>query len=140
MNDRQSRRFDTLVEEALENLPDRLRQLLDEFPLIVMDRPTRAMLKDLGLDGPAAPGDPDPAEEICGLHTGTAITEKSIERSGELPTQIHLFREGIVATAGGWGQPRADDEVYAEIVVTLLHEIGHHFGLDEDDLADLGYD
>ena len=42
--------------------------------------------------------------------------------------------------AGGWDQPDADDIVYEEIVITLLHEIGHHFGLDEEDLARLGYD
>ena len=111
-----------------------------EVPLIVMDRPSPAMLKDLGLAGPRPPGEEDPADEICGLHTGTAITERSIERTGELPTQIHLFRAGIINTAGGWSQPQADDAVYEEIMVTLLHEIGHHFGLDEEDLADLGYD
>ena len=93
------------------------------------------MLKDLGID----PSDPDAADEICGLHTGTAITEQSVERP-DLPTVINLFRRGIVSLAGGWDQAGADDEVYEEVRTTLLHEIGHHFGLDEGDLEELGYE
>jgi predicted Zn-dependent protease with MMP-like domain len=67
------------------------------------------------------------------------LTEKSVEH-GDLPTVIHLFRRGIVSLAGGWEQPNADDEVYEEVRVTLLHEIGHHFGLEEEDLEELGYE
>jgi predicted Zn-dependent protease with MMP-like domain len=79
-------------------------------------------------------------EELCGLHTGVAITDQSVEDSGRLPTDIHLFRVGIVALAGGWGGRDAEERIGDEIRITLLHEIGHHFGLEEDDLADLGYD
>jgi predicted Zn-dependent protease with MMP-like domain len=140
MNRRQRERFDALFDEAIEQLPPRVKALLDEIPVIVLDRPTAAMLRDLGID-PASKG---AGSDLCGLHTGTAITEKSMEVTGDLPTEIHLFREGIASLAGGWGQPMSEDDVddlvYEEIMVTLLHEIGHHFGLDEDDLAKLGYD
>ena len=51
---------------------------------------------------------------------------------------IHLFRIGIMAEAGG--EQATEEDLRREIRVTLLHEIGHHFGLDEDDLAELGYD
>ena len=140
MNRRDRERFDALLEEALEDLPDGVRRLLDEIAVIVLDRPTTAMLRDVGID----PAEPGAGDDLCGLHTGTAITEKSVEGMGELPTEIHLFREGIVNLAGGWGQAMSegevDDLVYEEIMVTLLHEIGHHFGLDEDDLAELGYE
>lgn len=129
------RRFDELVEQAIASLPPRIRQLLDEVPVVVMDRPDADMLRDSGLD----PDDPEAADELCGLHTGTALTQRSVEHSGDLPTVIHLFRRGIVAAAGGWHGPDADRRIYAEIRTTLLHEIGHHFGLDEDDLEQLGY-
>jgi predicted Zn-dependent protease with MMP-like domain len=83
-------------------------------------------------------------DELCGLHTGVAFTERSVTSSGDLPSEIRLFREGILAEAGGWEEPGEDvdaveDSIYEEIRITLLHEIGHQFGLDEDDLERLGY-
>jgi predicted Zn-dependent protease with MMP-like domain len=136
MNDDERDRFDALVEDAIEALPSRIRSLLEEVPVVVLDQPTRQMLIDLDID----PADESAADELCGLHTGTALTERSIEHSGELPTTVHLFRRGIIALAGGWDDPNADEEIYEEIRTTLLHEIGHHFGLDEDDLTELGYE
>lgn len=139
-------RFDALVEEAICTLPDRLHHLLDEVPVVVLDRPTPAMLRDLDID----PSDTQAAEEICGLHSGTPETEASVENPA-LTSNIHLFREGIISLAGGW-EPRSDfsedddtgpggeDAVYEEIMVTLLHEMGHQFGLSEEDLRELGYD
>lgn len=128
-------RFDDLLEEAIEALPPRIRALLDEMPVIALDEPTPEMLRDLGID----PADADALDELCGLHSGTAITERSIEHP-ELPDVIHLFRRGIVALAGGWDQEHADERIYEEVRITLLHEIGHHFGLSEEDLEELGYE
>ena len=78
-------------------------------------------------------------DELCGLHSGIPFTERSLDGT-DLPNEITLFRLGIIALAGGWEQPEADDVVYEEIMVTLLHEMGHQFGLDEDDLTGLGYE
>jgi predicted Zn-dependent protease with MMP-like domain len=136
VNDRQRERFDALVAEAVDELPEALADMLEEMPLIVLDCPEPGMLKDLGLD----PNDEVAANELCGLHTGYMNTELSIEHTGVLPSQVHLFRDGIVALAGGWGGKDADDRVYEQIMVTLLHEIGHQMGLDEDDLRELGYE
>jgi len=130
------RRFDALMEEAIDAMPDSIRDLIEQVPIIVMDEPDEKMLRDLGID----PEDEDARDELCGLHTGVMLTERSVEQSGELPTQVHIFRRGIVALAGGWDEDGADDLIYEEIVVTLLHEIGHHFGLSEEDLEGLGYD
>ncbi|HEX8876725.1 MAG TPA: metallopeptidase family protein [Phycisphaerales bacterium] len=128
-------RFDALLEEAIAQLPPPIRALLDEVPVVALDRPTPEMLRDLGID----PSDEEEATSLCGLHSGVAATERSVDRSGELPSEIHLFREGIIDLAGGFDQPDADDAVYEEIMVTLLHEIGHEFGLSEEDLDRLGY-
>ncbi|MFO0828775.1 MAG: metallopeptidase family protein [Phycisphaerales bacterium] len=142
MNRKDRERFDVLFEEVLEALPDGIHRLLDEAPVILEDRPSRKMLDDLGID----PEDDD----LCGLHTGVPLTQRSVNDHGVLPDVIHLFREGIVDQAGGWdevpddeGPPGAmmggEERIREEIRITLLHEIGHHFGLDEDDLDRLGY-
>jgi predicted Zn-dependent protease with MMP-like domain len=136
ISDEQRDRFDALVDEAVESLPPRIRALLDEVPLVVLDHPDKVMLREVGID----PADESALDELCGLHTGISLTEQSIEHSGELPTVVHIFRRGIVALAGGWDEPDSEDVIYEEIRTTILHEIGHHFGLDEEDLADLGYD
>lgn len=135
MTQQERDRFDALVEDALDALPRRVRALLDEVPLVVEDEPSAQILRDLGI----GPDDASAPDEICGLHTGTAMTDRAAVHE-DLPDVIHLFRRGIVSLAGGWGQPNADEEVYEEIRITLLHEIGHHFGLDEDDLEELGYE
>ena len=121
--------FDRLLESVLDAIPPRVRDLLDEAPLIVEDHPDPKLLEELGMDGRT--------EVLCGLHSGTPLIERSVIDHGE-PETIHLFREGIVEEAGG--RFIGDGRVAEEIRITLLHEIGHHFGLDEDDLERLGYD
>jgi predicted Zn-dependent protease with MMP-like domain len=143
-------RFDALVDEAVDALPRAIRRLLDEVPLIVIDEPSDDMLRDLGID----PRDHEARAEICGLHSGQPYTEPAFDSPPTLPGTIHLFRRGTIAQAGGWGAVRddgltfedgtpddrpPDDRVYEEIMITILHEIGHQFGLDEDDLERLGY-
>ncbi len=132
MTPEERRRFDDLLEEVLEEIPETIRELLDEVPVIVLDRPDAAMLADLGMPE-------SEADELCGLHTGTMATERSIDEAWRLPSQIHLFRVGIVAIAGGFDADEAGESVKEQIRITLLHEIGHEFGLDEDQLWDLGY-
>lgn len=122
-------RFDHLLEEVLDALPPKIRSLLDEVPVIVEDVPSPEVLEDLGML-------PENADELCGLHTGTGATERSVD-DAEMPSNIMLFREGIVAEAGGWNS--GDEAVQQEIRITLLHEVGHEFGLDEDNLDELGY-
>lgn len=144
MNHRERERFDGLLAEAMETLPEALRHLLDEVPLIVDDRPEPALAKSLAKEWGES-WTPEFAGEICGLHTGVPLTERSVGHSGVMPTDIRLFREGIINTAGGWeaGEEETDedvdDAVYEEIWITLLHEMGHHFGLTEEDLEALGY-
>ncbi|MBL8758037.1 MAG: metallopeptidase family protein [Phycisphaerae bacterium] len=140
-------RFDALLQDAIAALPPRFRHALEEIPVIVIDRPDAKMLDDLRREGTIPPNGPNPGdqaddEDLMGLHSGIAITERTLSAGGgglELPPTIHIFREGIVGHAGGWDQEYADDEIYEEIRITLLHELGHHFGLDEDELDELGY-
>ena len=113
--------------------------MLEESPLIVEDFPTDDFMRSLDMD----PQD----EDLCGLHSGSALTERSVSASGELPETIQIFRRGILDAAGGWdvtidedGEPMGGESaVEREIRITILHEIGHHFGLSEEDLDRLGY-
>lgn len=128
-------RFDRLVEQVIQSLPPTIRRAIESVPIVVLDRPTPELLH--GIEDPETLADSD---SLCGLHTGHAVAERSVEFSAQLPSQIHLFRVGIVDLAGGWTDPDADEAVAEEIRVTILHELGHEMGLDEDDLYDLGYD
>jgi predicted Zn-dependent protease with MMP-like domain len=140
-------RFDGLFEEALEHLPPRLRALLEEVAVVVDDRPDAVLARELYEELGHEEGETLEAfaGSLCGLHTGVPLTERSVSQAADLPTNIRIFREGIVNTAGGWdagegeSADEVDDAVYEEIMITLLHEIGHHFGLGERDLEELGY-
>lgn len=134
MNDEQRDMFDRLVDEVVESLPRELRELLEQVPVIVDDAPDEGLLDEMGEEDP---------RDLLGLHSGTPNTEASVEAGAELPPEIRLFRVGIADLAlgeVGWAAPDAQDRLREEIRVTLLHEIGHQFGLDEDDLERLGYD
>ena len=158
MNDRERERFDELVEEAINEMPPGIRKLIDQVPVVVTDGPDAALVQKLIVEGLLEDG--EDGSDLCGLHSGIALTHRSVEdpdgwgiADGGEPEQISLFREGIVdlafsseedggfegAIACDWSAQDADDRVYEEICITLLHEIGHHFGLDEDDLEQLGY-
>lgn len=122
--------FDELLEDVLASLPPQLHDLMEEVPLIVEDEPSRALVEDMGLE---------PGEDLCGLHWGIALTHRSVEHSGTLPDRMMLFRGPILRVAGWRGRGGDRHALREQIRITLLHEIGHHFGLDEDDLQRLGY-
>jgi len=128
------RLFDEKLDPLVAGLPAPILEQLEEVPVIVEDEPDDALLLDLGM----APG----IDDLCGLHSGVALTERSVEAAPDLPDQIMLFRGPIIRLAQshvpGTGRA-AVDELERQIRITLLHEIGHHFGLDEDDLDRLGY-
>lgn len=140
MTEAERDRFDRILEEVMADLPQGVLCLTEEMPVIVEDRPEQKLLDELSKEA----GEAIEPDELCGLHTGVAFTDRSATSSGELPSEIRLFREGILAEAGGWEEDGEDVEavegsIYEQIRITLLHEIGHQFGLDEDDLERLGY-
>jgi predicted Zn-dependent protease with MMP-like domain len=130
-------RFDKLFEEVLASLPEGIHRLIEECPIVLEDRPSRELLAELGID--------DEDEILCGLHTGVALTDRSVERP-DASDVVQIFREGVVDMAGGWDEDEDEEgpfggveRIREEIRITVLHELGHHFGLDEDDLDGLGY-
>jgi predicted Zn-dependent protease with MMP-like domain len=97
---------------------------VEEVPIEIKDRPSRKHLQSVGLSDDAV---------LLGLYSGVPLTERSVEHSGRLPDVIFLFQEDIELVSD------SEQQLQEEIRVTLLHEIGHYYGMDEDDLEKLGY-
>jgi predicted Zn-dependent protease with MMP-like domain len=116
--------FGELVEQALVNVPEPFAGYLEEVAVEVRVRPTRKQLKQAGL------GEED---LLLGLYVGHPLTERSVLESGRLPDLILIFQEDIELVSDSEG------DLIREIRTTVLHEIGHHFGMGEEDLSDLGY-
>lgn len=117
-------KFAELVERALAELPDPFAERLEEIPVEIRARPTRAMLRKLGME---------PDELLMGLYEGVDLTRRSVEHSGVLPGVIYIFQEDIELVC------ETEEQLLDEVRITVLHEVGHHFGLNEDDLNRLGY-
>ena len=140
MSRKERERFDKLFDEVFSQLPATVHAMLEEAPIILEDHPSEELAAELGIDLD------DPEDILCGLHSGVPLTERSVSDAEGLET-IHLFRMGILDLAGGWEAWEDDegqewggsDRIRAEIRITILHEVGHHFGLDETDLDRLGY-
>ena len=128
--------FDDILEEEIAALPADAAAVVSESGVIAEDEPPPEVLDDLQMT-------PAEGQDLCGMHFGVAYTERSVEDTGELPSQIMLFRGPIIRLAGYElidGREVRREELIEQIHITLLHEIGHQFGLDEDDLTELGYD
>ena len=123
-------KFAELVEQALAELPEQFASYLDEVPVEVRARSTAAMRKSAGVPGDGL---------LLGLYRGRALTNRSVEYSAGTPGDdfpfdvIYIFQEDIELASN------SEEELVKQVRVTVLHEIGHHFGLDEEDLDELGY-
>ena len=116
--------FEQMVGEAIAKLPEQFRQAIErDVPVQILPRPPLQMLRDL---------DMEPDELLFGLYEGLPRTElaEDIER---VPDRIWLFKEDLEQIS------ESAEHLREEVRITLLHELGHYFGLDEDDLERLGF-
>ncbi len=107
--------FETHVGEALASVPGELLDLLDNCVIVIADD---------------APED-DP--ELLGLYEGTPLTERGFSYTGVLPDTITIFRNPTLAICD------TVEDVVDEVNITVVHEIAHFFGIDDDRLHELGY-
>lgn len=119
-------RFERLVQRALDRLPPEFQDHLENVSVVIAEAPDRELLESMGYD----PDDPD--DTLFGLYEGVPLTERRHD-DVLLPDQITIFRRPLLE----WAE--SEEEVVNEVRVTVLHEIGHFFGLDEDRLDELGY-
>jgi predicted Zn-dependent protease with MMP-like domain len=117
-------KFAALVEKAVEELPEEFALFLEEVPIEVLSRPTERELGNLKMG---------PDSLLLGLYRGRPRTQRSIEDSGAIPDVIYIFQEPIQAVCN------SEEELLRQVRTTVLHEIGHHFGMNEEDLERLGY-
>ena len=108
-------RFEALVAEALDQVPAELSALIDNVVVLVEDEP------------PA--DDPD----LLGFYDGTPLTQRDSTYAGVLPDRITIYRNPTLDMCA------SEEEVVDEVNITVVHEIAHHFGIDDDRLHDLGY-
>lgn len=107
-------RFDELVGDALDLIPADLAAAIDNVVILVRDRD---------------PEDPD----LLGLYEGIALTERDSWYGGSLPDTITIYRESLLAVCD------SEEQVVDEVAITVIHEIAHHFGIDDDRLHELGW-
>ena len=112
--------IEALARAALARLPVQFAAHLDEVVLRVEEFADDALLAEMGIEDPF---------ELTGVYEGLPLTERSIEHSGTLPDRIRLFRRPILDE---WAE--GDDSLEHLVAHVLIHEIGHHFGLSDEDM------
>ena len=116
-------RFRGLVDEALSSIPAEFRDALQNIAIVIEQEPTRAQLDEAGVE--------DPDDTLLGLYEGTPLTERSWAHGNVLPDKITLF-QGPIEDAS-----ENEDDVIVAIGETLIHEIGHYFGLSEEEIQQI---
>jgi predicted Zn-dependent protease with MMP-like domain len=107
-------RFDELVSDALDAIPPALARAIDNVVVLVEDR---------------HPDEPD----LLGLYEGIALTERDSSYAGSLPDAITIYRDALLEICD------SETQVVDEVTITVIHEIAHHFGIDDERLHELGW-
>jgi predicted Zn-dependent protease with MMP-like domain len=107
-------RFEELVSDALDLIPPELARAIDNVVVLVADR---------------HPTEPD----LLGLYEGIALTERDSSYAGALPDTVTIYSESLLAVCD------TEADVVEEVAITVIHEIAHHFGIDDDRLHELGW-
>ncbi|MBN9745871.1 MULTISPECIES: metallopeptidase family protein [Amycolatopsis] len=107
-------RFEELVSDALDQVPPEFASAMDNVVVLV---------EDFNEEAP----------DILGLYHGIALTERTSHYSGALPDRISIYREPILDICD------TEDDVVEEVLITVMHELGHHFGIDDERLHELGW-
>ena len=114
------REFSTVVDTVLAELPEWVVERIDNLVVVIEDRPTH---------------DQDPeGQGLLGLYDGVSLAERGVDYFGYAPDQISIFYQPHIEL------DLSDEELTAEIRVTVLHEVAHHLGIDDQRLHELGWD
>jgi len=108
--------FEALVDQALDGIPDELAALVHNVVVLVEDTPP-----------------PEEPPDLLGLYDGVALTERDSMMGGDLPDRIFVFRLPLLDYCD------TEAQLVEEVRVTVVHEVAHHFGIDDDRLHELGY-
>ena len=113
--------FEKLVKNSLRRLPRRFKQKLHNIAIEVEDRPSAALLRDMGIE----------SGTLFGLYQGVPLTERGWNYGNVLPDRIVIYQQPIEAAAASTG------EIEEIVMDTVIHEVGHYFGLNDEKLREL---
>jgi predicted Zn-dependent protease with MMP-like domain len=114
--------FERLVAEALGGIPRRFRNAMANIAILVEDEPSPELLDEMEIE---------PPDTLFGLYQGTPLTERSWTHGNTLPDRILLFQGPHEREAD------SDEELIVSIAETLIHEVGHYFGLSEEEIEEI---
>ena len=114
--------FERLVVEATALIPKRFRQEMGNLAIVIEDEPAPELLAELEIE---------PPDSLYGLYQGTPLTERTWGFGNSLPDKISLFQKPIEEDC------EDEDDIRAVIGETLIHEVGHYFGLSEEEIEDI---
>lgn len=120
-----SKEFDKAVRKAILRIPFELRQHLENIVISVQDRPSDALLEDLGM-----PMD----NSLLGIYTGDSLMNRSVTSPPIYPDTIFIFQKPLESMCADM------EELEEQIAITVIHEIAHFLGMDEKKLRELGYE
>jgi predicted Zn-dependent protease with MMP-like domain len=113
------RQFERLVAEAIRSIPEQFRRELQNLAVIVEDEPSAALLAEMEID---------PPDTLFGLYQGIPLTERRWDHGNTLPDHITLY-QGPIEDASD-----SEDDIVVAIGETLIHEVGHYFGMSEEEI------
>jgi predicted Zn-dependent protease with MMP-like domain len=116
--------FDRIVKRAVDRIPGEIRKGLDNVLISVQPRPSAELLDEMGLP---------PDELLLGVYQGTPLGDRSVAEPPLYPDVIVLFQEPLEEIC------ETVEEMEREIEITVVHEVAHFLGMDEERLAELGY-
>ena len=114
--------FRALVDEALETIPQRFRDAMQNIAIVIEDEPTPEQLAEVEIE---------PPDTLLGLYQGTPLTERQWAHGNVLPDKISIFRLPILEDSFD------EDDIVVGIGETLIHEVGHYFGLSEEEIEEI---
>lgn len=115
--------FKALVEEAIDTIPARFAREVSNVAIVIEDEPSDDLLDEMEMG---------PDETLLGLYQGIPLTERAWAHGNVLPDRITLFQKTIEDECGG-----DEDEIVVAIGETLIHELGHYFGMSEDEIMEV---
>ena len=115
--------FRELVEEAIDTIPRKFARKVRNLVIVIEDEASEELLDEMDLDHP---------RELLGLYQGTPLNERGWGYGNALPDRITLFQNSIVEDCGD-----DEDEIVVAIGETLIHELGHYFGMSEEQIMDI---
>ena len=114
--------FERMVAEALSTIPRRFREAMVNLAIVVEDEPSADLLEEMEIE---------PPDTLLGLYQGVPLTERRWDYGNTLPDRILLFQGPIER------ESEDEDDLVVAIGETLIHEVGHYFGLSEEEIEEI---